>query len=144
MRRKERQTTTDMYSFEYLVRFEDEGGAIRYGEASVEDASSGLVGSEVNVYDGDLPWDKDFHASGTKATVSKVIRELNCCVTVGQSNVRTQILCPLPATPIIHGVGLNYKAHAEEGDVRMYAESAKCLSNRMQIAKVAPVSNCVC
>ncbi|KEF57044.1 uncharacterized protein A1O9_07234 [Exophiala aquamarina CBS 119918] len=32
---------------------------------------------------------------------------------------KLQILSPLASTPIIHGVGLNYKAHADEGDAEL-------------------------
>jgi len=30
-----------------------------------------------------------------------------------------QVLCPLESTPIVIGIGINYRSHAEESKVRM-------------------------
>ncbi|TVY84568.1 Fumarylacetoacetate hydrolase domain-containing protein [Lachnellula suecica] len=89
-----------MVNFNYLVRFEDQEGHIHYGEASPQDAQSDLVGRSLKVYKGGALWDDNFLLSETVATVSRV-------------------LSPIASTPIIHGVGLNYKAHAEEGNLKL-------------------------
>jgi hypothetical protein len=85
-----------MLNFRYLVRFEAQDGSIQYGEAENPDQ---LVGQAVKLYRGRNPWDADFQLTNDTATIAKV-------------------LSPLASTPLIHGVGLNYKAHADEGNVR--------------------------
>lgn len=87
-----------MEPFDYLVRFKDEHGNALYGHATANDLESELVGQNLNIYNGSLPWDAGFTLSNRKGKVCKV-------------------LSPLASTPIIHGVGLNYKAHADEGNV---------------------------
>lgn len=87
-----------MATFNYLIRFRDSSGQIRYGEADgAISAESELLGRSVNVYTGE-PGDQNFRLSNEKAVVSTV-------------------LCPINNTPIIYGIGLNYKAHAAEGNV---------------------------
>ena len=87
-----------METFSYLLRFKDDQGRVRYGEAGgVINSESDLLGRSVDVYNGE-PGNQNFRLSGEKAVVAT-------------------ILCPLSSTPIIHGVGLNYKAHAAEGNV---------------------------
>ncbi|KAJ5727516.1 fumarylacetoacetate hydrolase family protein [Penicillium malachiteum] len=78
--------------FERLVRFKDTDQNILYGEAptGIDD----LVGQTVTVYRGDIPW--DLQPTTEHADIAEV-------------------LCPLVHTPIIYGVGLNYKAHIAEG-----------------------------
>ncbi|KAF2186189.1 fumarylacetoacetate hydrolase family protein [Zopfia rhizophila CBS 207.26] len=77
-------------SFRRLIRFKDENGDIQYGDA-VSDVA--LVGQKVIVYLGQVPWD-------LKPTqLERVVSE---------------VLCPLPYTPIIYGIGLNYKTHITE------------------------------
>lgn len=85
-----------MSKFQRLIRFEDPQGQVHYGEldgCNVDD--SGYEGLEVQTYNGSSPWSSDFYSTGVKATIRKV-------------------LCPIPYTPIIIGVGLNYRKHAEE------------------------------
>lgn len=112
-----------MLDFNYLVRFQDESGNIHYGEA---EGSKQLEGQTVRVYDGESPWDKNFSLSQKTSTISKVslCSSLNhtgyspSSGTTPETDWKPQVLCPLASTPLIHGVGLNYKAHAEEGNVR--------------------------
>jgi hypothetical protein len=61
-----------MVNFKYLVRFEDEAGHVRYGEASAEAIRSDLNGLSLNIYEGPEPWDDDFRLTEKKATVSRV------------------------------------------------------------------------
>lgn len=79
-----------MADFKRLIRFQDSDGAVRYGEA--EDGVD-LVGQRVSVYSGTDPW--ALQMTGETAEVVKV-------------------LCPLRSSPIIYGVGLNYKHHIQE------------------------------
>ena len=57
-------------SFEYLVRFADEGGNIVYGNISEEKAPESLVGSRLDVLEGDVY--KGFKSSNRSAVVHKV------------------------------------------------------------------------
>lgn len=87
-----------MAAFNYLIRFSDNSGQIHYGEAhGAISAESELLGRSVNVYTGE-PGHQNFQLSNQKAVVSAV-------------------LCPISSTPIVYGIGLNYKAHAAEGNV---------------------------
>uniref|UniRef100_A0A8H7K4A5 Fumarylacetoacetase-like C-terminal domain-containing protein n=1 Tax=Bionectria ochroleuca TaxID=29856 RepID=A0A8H7K4A5_BIOOC len=79
-----------MPNFNRLVRFKDTDGNIRYGEAP---SSGSLIGSEVDVYSGIEPW----NLSLTK-----------------ERAVISEVLAPLNYTPIIYGIGLNYKTHIAE------------------------------
>ncbi|EXJ75076.1 uncharacterized protein A1O5_01772 [Cladophialophora psammophila CBS 110553] len=76
--------------FQRLVRFEDPDGNILFGEAP---AGDNLVGQQVAIYEGDKPW--SLRESPSHAKVAKVI-------------------CPLPASPLVYGVGLNYSKHIAE------------------------------
>ncbi|KAH7137425.1 hypothetical protein B0J13DRAFT_639877 [Dactylonectria estremocensis] len=78
--------------FGRLVRFRDVNNDILYGEAPA--GVNNLVGHNVAVYAGDVPW--DLQKTDQRAEIAEV-------------------LCPLVDTPIIYGVGLNYKAHIAEG-----------------------------
>lgn len=97
-------------SFGRLVRFENESGQIKYGEAGPDtDAltSDSLVGSSVEVYNGQVPWDPTFQKSGKHEVIHKVV-------------------APLPYVPIFVCVGLNYRAHAEETKVDMIPVIPMC------------------
>jgi hypothetical protein len=62
-----------MASFQHLVRFESASGETCYGEAGRNNVSQGiLVGQEVQVYDGDNPWEPDFKLSERVETIKKV------------------------------------------------------------------------
>ncbi|KAJ3547725.1 hypothetical protein NM208_g1362 [Fusarium decemcellulare] len=76
--------------FKRLVRFKDENGNILFGEAPVLDD---LLGNEVSTYRGDNPW--SLEPTGETAKISEV-------------------LSPLPYSPIMYGIGLNYKTHIAE------------------------------
>ncbi|KAK5051554.1 hypothetical protein LTR84_003206 [Exophiala bonariae] len=89
-----------MNAFKYLLRFEDENGNIHYGEAGGPGSEGDFLQQKLKTYSGKTPWDPDFQLSDKTATIAK-------------------ILSPLATTPIIHGVGLNYKAHAEEGNLKL-------------------------
>ncbi|KAL2785560.1 fumarylacetoacetate hydrolase family protein [Aspergillus keveii] len=77
--------------FERLIRFRDPSGRILYGDGPVGDD---YIGKRTRLYSGTLPW--DLQATDETGEIAEV-------------------LCPLPSTPIIYGVGLNYKAHIAEG-----------------------------
>ncbi|OAG44979.1 hypothetical protein AYO21_00941 [Fonsecaea monophora] len=80
--------------FTRLIRFEDAQGAIHYGEAG-PDWDKDLHGQTVPTYDISDPWAAEFPLTGKHVAVTKV-------------------LCPLPTTPLMYAIGLNYKSHAEE------------------------------
>lgn len=87
--------------FNRLVRFEDNHGGIHYGEISAKHKwTDSLVDLTVPVYDGTLPWEADFRLSERTAKIVKV-------------------LSPIASTPIVYGIGLNYKKHAEEASVAL-------------------------
>ena len=50
---------------------------MQYGEASAEASGSGLSGLTLNTYEGGEPWDKGFHLSEKKATVSRVLHSIS-------------------------------------------------------------------
>ncbi|RFU24406.1 hypothetical protein B7463_g11930, partial [Scytalidium lignicola] len=87
-----------MAQFDRLVRFRDVLGHIHHGEASKIPWEADLVGKTVPIYSGVDPWDENFRLTDEEATISEV-------------------LSPLTSVPIIHGIGLNYREHAKEGDV---------------------------
>ncbi|OQU95239.1 hypothetical protein CLAIMM_01475 [Cladophialophora immunda] len=80
--------------FQRLVRFRASDGQIYYGEAG-SDWESDLKGREVHIFSGADPFDSSFRLSEKKAVISEV-------------------LCPLDKVPIVLGIGLNYRKHAEE------------------------------
>ncbi|KAH0843314.1 hypothetical protein FOPE_08375 [Fonsecaea pedrosoi] len=87
-----------MTRFDRLVRFRDPQGRIQQGEASNIPWDSELVGKVVPLYTGIDPWDENFHLTEKTAMIS-------------------QVLSPLPSVPLINGIGLNYREHANEGNV---------------------------
>lgn len=68
-------------SFGRLVRFENELGEIKYGEVA-QDRLNSLVGSTVEVYGGDVPWDCAFRKSGKTDVVYKVSQAARRCLVV--------------------------------------------------------------
>lgn len=87
-----------MPPFSRLIRFESDDGKEYYGELPADTAAAGLVGTELAVYD------DPFDAAGTLTFTKKKV---------------TKILSPIAKAAHIYGVGLNYKAHAEEAGVRL-------------------------
>ncbi|KUJ13599.1 fumarylacetoacetate hydrolase family protein [Mollisia scopiformis] len=83
-------------SVERFIRFEDEKGSILYGEVSTSDLKGSLEGKSVSILTGD-PF-----TGLSKTTHKSVIKKL---------------LCPLEATPIVIGIGLNYARHAKEANL---------------------------
>ena len=63
-----------MASFKKLVRFTNSAGKVFYGEVGHLDQinQDSLVGSSVQVYQGDLPWDDGFRLTDQKETIDKV------------------------------------------------------------------------
>ena len=87
-------------SFHRLIRFSDAEGSVCYGEIPEQYPwYSDLHGITVPIYEGTLPWNDDFYLSDSKT--AKISR----------------ILSPVPPGSFIHGIGLNYRRHAEEGRV---------------------------
>ncbi|KAH8652911.1 fumarylacetoacetate hydrolase family protein [Ilyonectria robusta] len=87
-----------MASFTSIFRFRSLDGEIYYGEAGGSDCHTkeSLVGRSVPVFKGEYPWDEDFSWTDERKEVSEVV-------------------CPLPRTPIFLCVGLNYRQHVAEG-----------------------------
>ncbi|EXJ67934.1 uncharacterized protein A1O5_08548 [Cladophialophora psammophila CBS 110553] len=83
--------------FTRLIRFEDPQGKIHYGEAGA-DWKLNLQGQTLPTYDITSSWASEFPLSGQKAEVAK-------------------ILSPLETIPLMFGIGLNYKSHAEEANL---------------------------
>lgn len=71
-----------MSNFQRLIRFEDAGGSIHYGElGNSEPGVSGYSGLEVDTYEGESPWSRDFYSTGKKAVVEKVsILQKTVCI----------------------------------------------------------------
>ncbi|KAH0840991.1 Fumarylacetoacetate hydrolase domain-containing protein 2 [Fonsecaea pedrosoi] len=89
------------HKFKRLVRFEDSSWTVHYGEVPASHGwSDDLTGLSVPTYSGGLPWESGFKLTGTTATIAKVLR-------------------PIETTPIVYGVGLNYRQHAEEAKVKL-------------------------
>lgn len=55
--------------FERLVRFENDGGKETYGDLPLNVANDAIIGSSVEVLDGDIK--TGFKKSGSKATIKK-------------------------------------------------------------------------
>ncbi|KFY12077.1 hypothetical protein V491_06925 [Pseudogymnoascus sp. VKM F-3775] len=92
--------------FGRLVRFKDANDDILYGEAPAEICN--LVGHRVPVYAGDNPWS---------------LRETSKTAEI------VEVLCPLAETPIIYGVGLNYKKHIAEGPKELIKKASPTTPN---------------
>lgn len=91
----------EMAAFNRLVRFEDATGKVLYGELPKDTAwHQDLIGLTVELYQGTAPWDADFHLTKSKGKIAK-------------------LLSPIPSTPIVYGIGLNYRQHAEEAKVKL-------------------------
>lgn len=88
-----------MASFERLIRFQTADGNVKYGNLEKEVPTREIEGSEVEVLTGDIK--TGFKKSGEKSKVGK-------------------LLCPLRREElnIVLCVGLNYRKHAEECNVR--------------------------
>lgn len=87
------------HKFKRLVRFEDSSQTVHYGEIPASHQwSDDLTGLSVPTYSGGLPWESGFELTETTATIAKVLR-------------------PIETTPIVYGIGLNYRQHAEEAKV---------------------------
>lgn len=85
-----------MPGFKRLLRFESVDGKTYYGEAPESSIGPELVGTKVPVYDD--PFDP-------QATLSSLEKPV------------VKILCPIAQAAHIYGIGLNYKAHAQEASV---------------------------
>lgn len=86
-----------MAAFERLIRFEAEDGAVVYGNLEKETPTREIEGSTVEVLEGSVK--SGFKKTGDQRKVGK-------------------LLSPLETTNIILCVGLNYRQHAEECNVR--------------------------
>jgi hypothetical protein len=96
-----KQIANQMATFNRLVRFEDATGKVSFGEIPADIAwDQDLIGLSVELYEGAAPWDADFHLTKSKGKIAK-------------------ILSPIPSTPIVYGIGLNYRQHAEEAKVKL-------------------------
>ena len=109
---QKRSLVSAMAAFERLIRFQAEGGKTVYGNLEKETPTREIEGSSVEVLEGDVK--SGFKKTGTKATVSK-------------------LLSPLPTTNIILCVGLNYRQHAEESNVRQ--RSSQIQLNKIEVIR---------
>lgn len=99
-----------MTSFSRLLRFEATDGQVYFAEQPGCDYATDLAGLEVAVYNGD-PLEHCVEISSEKKTIG-------------------QVLCPIPAARHIYGIGLNYRAHAAEANVK-YLERSKCFKSQL-------------
>jgi hypothetical protein len=86
-------------AFDRLIRFQTSDGNVKYGNLEKETSTKEIEGSGVEVLEGDVK--SGFKKTGGKATVGKLLSPLKR----EELNI---ILC----------VGLNYRKHAEECNVR--------------------------
>ncbi|KAI1578237.1 fumarylacetoacetate hydrolase family protein [Pyrenophora tritici-repentis] len=84
--------------FERLIRFETPDGEIKYGDLGKAVPTKEIEGREVDVLEGDVK--SGFKKGGGRAKVGK-------------------LLSPIPESPIILCVGLNYRKHAEECNLQI-------------------------
>jgi hypothetical protein len=113
--------------FKWLVRFMDSENKIHFGEVQEDQpASSDLVGLRVKVYEGNGPWDSRFILSSTERVISKLHLPAlesdpnsGCVKDSKAANKYADTECPIEHVPIFLGVGLNYRKHAEEANVRL-------------------------
>ncbi|EXJ69173.1 uncharacterized protein A1O5_08108 [Cladophialophora psammophila CBS 110553] len=88
-------------SFGRLVRFEDSNGEIQYGEVPEQLSSSDdLTNVDVRVYNGGLPWGSSSKLGTSTAKIARV-------------------LSPISTAPIVYGIDLNYRKHAEEAKIEL-------------------------
>ncbi|KAF2099823.1 hypothetical protein NA57DRAFT_65709 [Rhizodiscina lignyota] len=85
-------------SFKWLVRYADSSGNIHFGDLKQAPGSGSLEGAEVEVLNGDL------HSEFSRA---------------GKTDKIHKLLCPLPGVPIVMCVGLNYRQHAAEANLKL-------------------------
>lgn len=85
-----------MAPFERLIRFEGDDGRIHYGDFGASELPRDVSGKTVQLVSGNIA--TGFTKSDKQATIKK-------------------LLPPLLSTPIFLCVGLNYKQHAEEGNL---------------------------
>jgi hypothetical protein len=68
---------TQATPFDRLVRFENEAGTVLYGEVTAETPTANdLIGSKVDIYEGDGPWSADFKRTSNQDTIAKVSFDL--------------------------------------------------------------------
>ncbi|KAH8904820.1 hypothetical protein BR93DRAFT_930243 [Coniochaeta sp. PMI_546] len=84
-------------SFQRLVRFVNQQGTTLYGDLKSEPAGD-LTGAEVEVLEGDI--EEGFRSTGRTDKIHK-------------------LLCPLPKVPIVICIGLNYRKHANEANLKI-------------------------
>ncbi|EXJ70571.1 uncharacterized protein A1O5_06641 [Cladophialophora psammophila CBS 110553] len=58
--------------FQRLLRFIDQDGNTRYGEAGSITDPAELVGACIQIFEGSEPWDSGFRASSTHKVVKEV------------------------------------------------------------------------
>ncbi|RHZ58696.1 hypothetical protein CDV55_105167 [Aspergillus turcosus] len=85
-------------SFQRLIRFVSTDGKTLYGDLVKNIPTLEIEGTKVAVLEGDI--ESGFHRTGAEATVQK-------------------LLCPLPKAHIIQCIGLNYKQHAAEANLKI-------------------------
>ncbi|KXH32827.1 fumarylacetoacetate hydrolase [Colletotrichum simmondsii] len=123
-------------SFTRLVRFEEDGKT-HYGD--MIDSSDGK-GFDVLELDGS-PW-LGLKPTGRKVKTTKVLRA--ACPIRHLLTMKTQLLCPIEACPIIICVGLNYKQHAEEAKLKVstfpviFTKPSDALAGPLDDIKVHP------
>ena len=91
-------TSRTMAAFERLIRFQTDSGKVVFGDLGKETPTREIEGSSVEVLEGDVK--SGFRKTGGKEKVGK-------------------LLAPLESTNIVLCVGLNYRRHAEECNVRV-------------------------
>ncbi|KAK3216718.1 hypothetical protein GRF29_1g780944 [Pseudopithomyces chartarum] len=85
-----------MAVFQRLIRFEDEDGQVQWGDFGSEEVGRDVEGKTAHILNGSV--EDGFKKTDRQGKIKK-------------------LLSPLPHTPIVLCVGLNYKQHAEEGNL---------------------------
>jgi 2-keto-4-pentenoate hydratase/2-oxohepta-3-ene-1,7-dioic acid hydratase in catechol pathway len=92
-----------MSSFDRLIRFTARDGNIYYGEAAASATKQeDFIGQKIRPYMG-----SPLHSDTTLALAKDEVEIVD-------------VLTPIPETPMIYGVGLNYRKHATEANVRIH------------------------
>ena len=122
----ERDTSTERImtmapTFEYLLRFEANDGSVAYGSISEPKPAKDLVGMQVSTLAGSIR--EGFTPTQQEKTVRKVCDDLQHSEWI-LTHIALKVLCPVPSTPIIQCIGVNYAKHAREADVRTITPSS--------------------
>lgn len=122
-----------MAEFKYLVHFENESGDRFFANA---DSTDPVIGGQIAAYRSfdDLREGKDaVNTAIAKVVKTASLRMPTYCVIYTDNNI--QLLPPLPAQGLpIYCVGLNYKSHAKEANVRGFVSLTTWVKSHNQFS----------